>query len=404
MRILIVNDFASINGGASRVALTSAIGLANASHDVHVFAGAGPVDPKLLEAGVKVTCLERPVFQDRPALAALREGLWDRVARDRFSGTLADYDPKDTIVHVHTNRDVLSASVPALAIERGYPVVYTCHEYFLGCPYGAFFDLRLGIRCPERGGSFGCWTRPCNGSAVHKKIWSMTRSVMHERAGIPGKVRDFVFVSDFSQRILGSYLPSGARCHRVDNPVGAAKAGKKEFAEGEPFLFVGALAQGKNPRAACRAAAEVNRRVVYVGRGEMDSELRQEPNADVRGWQSESELVSSYRSARALVFVPIWPETQGLVVYEAAAHGLPSVVTDDCAAAGFVQEHDAGLVVPSGSHESLVEAMKTLGSTETAARLGANAYRAFWSDPPTLERHIQQLEAVYEQVLGAKVG
>jgi glycosyltransferase involved in cell wall biosynthesis len=232
----------------------------------------------------------------------------------------------------------------------------------------------------------------------------MTRSVVHERAGIPGKLRDFVFVSDFSQQILEPYLPPGARIHRVDNLVDAAKAQPKEFTQDEPFLFVGALAKGKNPQAACRAAAEVHRRVVYVGRGELDSELRQEPNADVRGWQSESDLVSSYRAARALVFVPIWPETQGLVVYEAAAQGLPSIVADDCAAADFVREHDAGLVVPSGSHESLVEAMETLASTEMAARLGANAHHAFWSDPPTLEQHVRQLEVVYVQAIGAKLG
>jgi len=402
MRILIVNDFASINGGASRVALTSAIGLARAGHDVQVFAGSGPIEPKLLEAGVKVTCLDRPVFQQRPALAALREGLWDKSARERFSEVLSEYDPKDSIVHVHTNRDVLSASVPALAIERGYPVVYTCHEYFLGCPYGAFFDLRLGVRCPERGGSFGCWTRPCNGSAVHKKVWSMTRSVMHERAGIPGKIRDFIFVSDFSQQILEPYVPRTARQHRVNNPVDVEETSPKEFAPGEHFLFVGALAKGKNPIGAARAAADAGCDVAYVGRGELESELRAEPNVDVRGWQSQDQLICAFRAARALLFVPIWPETQGLVVYEAAAQGLPSIVVDDCAAAEFVLANEAGIVVPQGSQRALAEAMRRFQSPDEAARLGFNAFRAFWSNPPTLAQHVRELVDVYVQCSGAR--
>lgn len=399
MRILIVNDFASITGGASRVALKSAIGLSKAGHEVRVFAGAGPIDPELSASGVEVTCLGHEVFQRRPAGAALREGLWDRAAREAFGAVLGGYDPSDTVVHVHTNRDVLSASVPGLAIERGFPVVYTCHEYFVGCPYGAFFDQRLGVRCPERGGSLGCWTRPCNGRAVHKKLWSMTRSVMHERAGVPGRIDDFVLVSDFSRRILESYFPKHARIHRVDNPVEVDQLPAKSVEQGRPFLAVGGLTEGKNPIRIAEAATKTGYRVKFVGKGPLEEHLRGKSGADVVGWADEASLIASYRGARALVFVPIWPETQGLVVYEAAAQGLPTIVAKDCAAAEFIEQNDAGILVASGSVDEIAEAMTRLQDDELAQRLGANAYRAFWSNPPSLHRHVLEILAVYQQAL-----
>lgn len=400
MRILIVNDFASINGGASRVALTSAIGLAQAGHGVAVFAGAGPIDPKLAEAGVEVVCLNAKVFQQRPAVAALRQGLWDAAARESFGKLLDKFDRADTVVHIHTNRDVLSASVPSLAIERGFAVVYTCHEYFIGCPYGAFFDLRLGIRCPERGMSFGCWTRPCNGTAVHKKLWSMTRSVMHERAGIPSQIRDFVFVSEFSQQILEPHLPKDARRHQIDNPVAVVRQTPKTFDDGEQFVSVGALANGKDPIAGAKAAHQLNHKVVYLGDGPLREELSSMPGAHVRGWVDETELVEAYRSSRALIFTPIWPETQGLVVFEAAAQGLPAIVDADCAAAEFVSRSGGGVIVDGRDLNSIRDAMEKLLDPAVAERLGANAYDAFWSNPPTLERHVRELETVYATALG----
>ena len=399
MRILIVNDFASITGGASRVALKSAIGLAKAGQEVRVFAGAGPIDPELTASGVEVSCLDHEVFQRRPAGAALREGLWDCGARDAFGAVLSSYDPSDTVVHVHTNRDVLSASVPGLAIERGFPVVYTCHEYFIGCPYGAFFDQRLGVRCPERGGSFGCWTRPCNGRAVHKKLWSMTRSVMHERAGIPGRIEHFVLVSDFSRQILEPYLPKGAHLHRVDNPVEMDQRPAKQVELGQPFVAVGGLTEGKNPIRIAEAANKAGYRVKFVGKGPLEEELRSGPNADVAGWADEASLIASYRGARALVFVPIWPETQGLVVYEAAAQGLPTIVARDCAAAEFIERNDAGILVASDSIAEIADAMTRLQDDDLARRLGANAYLAFWSNPPTMGRHVEEILALYHQAL-----
>ena len=42
--IVIINDSASINGGAGKVALTSAVGLANCGYYVIIFAALGPVD------------------------------------------------------------------------------------------------------------------------------------------------------------------------------------------------------------------------------------------------------------------------------------------------------------------------------------------------------------------------
>ena len=64
-KIILVYDFAFINGGAAKVAITEAIALAERGYDVTFFAGVGPVDEKLKSAGVKVVCLEQAELKNQ---------------------------------------------------------------------------------------------------------------------------------------------------------------------------------------------------------------------------------------------------------------------------------------------------------------------------------------------------
>lgn len=399
MDVVIVSDSARVDGGATRIAISAARGLKQAGVDVHFFAGSGPISPEL--EGIRVDCLNALPYNARPAAEGARLGLWDPAASRAFGAFVSGLDPAKTVVHIHSSRETLSASVPSLAIERGFRVALTCHEYLLGCPYGGFYDQTLHIRCPERGGSLGCWTRRCNGGSYAKKLWFNLRHARHQRAGIPSRIRDFIFVSEFSRGILRSYLPSGARTHIVENPVEVPHDEARPLVDGQPFLFVGHLHPGKDVVRFARAAAEADAPARFVGEGPMEAAIHEVcPGAEITGWVPSEQLDGLYRSSRALVFTPIWPETYGMVVYEAAARGLPSIVSDDCAPAQWVRDHDAGIVIDRDTG-ALKSALERLRDDREVTALGTRALSAFWARDRSLNAHVQATLAVYEQMLGS---
>lgn len=397
MDVVIVSDSAKVDGGATRIAISSARGLASAGVDVHFFAGSGPISDEL--DGIRVDCLNALPYNARPALDGARFGLWDREAATRFSRFVEGLDPAKTIVHVHSNRETLSASVPHAALTKGFHVAMTCHEYLLGCPYGGFYDQTLHVRCPEKGGSLGCWTRRCNGGSYAKKLWFNMRFARHQSAGIPGRIRDFFFVSPFSRDILTSYLPAKARTHIVENPVEVPTREERALQPGQPYLFVGHLHPGKDVVRFARAAQTVGVGARFVGEGPQELAVREAcPEAEMPGWVPVGELDALYRSSRALVFTPVWPETYGMVVYEAAARGLPVIVADDCAPTAWVAEHKAGIVVDR-SDGSLESALRALEDDALVRELGTNAFNAFWSVDRSLDAHVRQILAAYEVAL-----
>jgi glycosyltransferase involved in cell wall biosynthesis len=104
------------------------------------------------------------------------------------------------------------------------------------------------------------------------------------------------------------------------------------------------------------------------------------------------------------VFPPLWYETLGLVVIEAAAEGVPAIIADQCAATDHVRDGVNGLHFKHGSAESLAEKLSTLVRNDAlVARLGSAAYEWYWRRPWTAEQHAADLLEIYHQVAGGPV-
>jgi len=143
LTIVIVYDFACINGGQAKVAIESAVGLRRAGHRPIYFAAVGPIAPELIDAGVETYCLEQPDLVGNPSkAAALVQGTWNRQAATALHTLLAPLPRDRTVVHVHGWAKALSPSIVRPIRRAGFPAAYTMHEYFQFCPQWRLLPLR----------------------------------------------------------------------------------------------------------------------------------------------------------------------------------------------------------------------------------------------------------------------
>ncbi|HMS57031.1 MAG TPA: glycosyltransferase, partial [Fimbriimonadaceae bacterium] len=139
--------------------------------------------------------------------------------------------------------------------------------------------------------------------------------------------------------------------------------------------------------------------VEFVGDGPQSEATRKEnPDAVLHGWLSSDLVVERMRQARALVFPSVWYETLGLTVYEAAANGVPAIVSNVTAACDFVEHGVNGLVFRAGDAEDLAQKMAMMTDDE-ASRMGMAAYDRYWANPMTVESHLTGLLQVYTEAL-----
>ncbi len=402
-RVIILNDQATVTGGAAAVALSSARGLAAQGVAVTLFTAVGPVAPELENVpGLEVICLgQREIVDDPQRLRAMRNGIANREAAARLDAVLDGADPAHTIVHVHSWMKALSPLVLHTAIRRKFKVLVTLHDFFITCPTGGFFLPREGVICERTPLSVSCLTCSCDRRNYLHKLWRAGRTIYQNHVlHVPEGVAHFVGVSEFSAAILRPHLPHGAPVTVVRNPVECIDDGPAPVAENDVFLFMGRFSQEKGVLLAAEACRRTGVRAVFIGDGEMAGRAREiYPEGHFTGWLRPEEIRGWLRRARALLFPPLWYETLGLVVVEAAAAGVPAIVSSRCAAADFLADGERGLHFPHGSIDALCAQIERMKNADTAARLGRQAYDWYWANPWDARSHVRDLLALYERVL-----
>lgn len=137
------------------------------------------------------------------------------------------------------------------------------------------------------------------------------------------------------------------------------------------LLFCGKLIPKKRPldlvAAAPQAVLPRGRRIhlLFVGEGRLRNELEARlqspdaPGATLAGFLNQSEIPAALVAADCLVLPSDHGETWGLVVNEALAAGLPSIVSDRCGCAeDLVLPQGPAQVFPCGDISALAQAIE----------------------------------------------
>lgn len=401
MHVVLVVDHAFVNGGQAKVAIDSALGLRARGHQVTLFAAVGPVDPRLVPAGVRVVCLD----QDDVSTAGNRfvfaaQAIWNRVAARRLADELSLCDPRETLVHVHAFAKALSPSIGVSLRRSGLPLLYTMHEFFLVCPNGGFFEYPAGRICHRTPMSMDCLMTNCDARSYPRKLARVVRHVgLDHVARMPDLFRHVVTISALQERVVASHLPATTAFHRIDNPIAVARTPARSAAPGD-FLFVGRISDEKGAPIFAEAARRAGVRPVFVGDGPAKADLMARyPEAVMLGWMDADAVQDRLRQARALVFPSVWYEGQPLTVYEALACGTPVIVSDECAGREAVEDGENGFWFRSGDPDALAAHLIRLRDDDLALRMSRTAYDRYWSSPLTLDAHLDRLTQVYETVM-----
>ena len=403
LTIVVLNDYCHIQGGASRIAIDEAVGLSQAGVRVIFFGAVGPVCQELQDANLEVISLEQPELMNAAKNPGVMiQGLWNLAASRRMDALLDKLDPRFTVVHLHGYTKALTTSPVRAAAKRGFPVVCTLHDFFIACPNGAFFDYTQSKPCERRGLSMDCIRTNCDKRHYAHKLYRVARSVMQEYAGmLPDGVRDYITLSHHSAELLKPYLPANARYHALENLIEVIKAPPVRVAANEAVVAVGRLDIEKGIEVLLKASAIANVPLILVGDGPLRPLAEAQENCRVTGWVSPETVMKELDKARCLVFPSLWYEAYGLVVAEAAARGVPAIVSTISAASERVTDGIHGWHVQPGDVEDLVRCLRLTKSNETLQPMGQAAYDRFWAAPPTRANHIAGLLSIYDSILTA---
>jgi len=334
----------------------------------------------LREAGHRVDRFERR-SDDISSMSLPRKAMvpltvpWNPAARTALAARLRAERPD--IVHVHNTFPLLSASVLDACRSAGVPVVATLHNYLQVCPSGTLY--RDGATCTACVGKLplpavrhGCYrgsplaTVPLavNLLANRRRWWSTVSRFLC----ISGAQRDTLVANGMPADLLTVK-------YNFVTDVGPRRTGP-----GEHLLYLGRLTEEKGVRllmAAWDQLGGVGVPLVIAGAGPLCDEVARwaadRPSVRFVGLRSQAASRELVARAVAVVVPSRWLETFGLVVVEAMAAGVPSVVAGHSSLAELVTDGVTGLTHTPGDSASLADALRRVARAPAALGDAARA-------------------------------
>lgn len=301
-----------------------------------------------------------------------------------------------TVAHVGMFSFRLSPAI--FALLRGIPTLYYAQLHELDCPTGkrwvkgSICASPAGTVCLQRCLSFPAWLA----LMLQQRLQRSALGVVERLAACSEHLRGRLQARGVRvDSVLRPGLPLPPLVSRERRPQVACAARLEPEKGVDVLLRAFARLRQRHPEA----------ELLLAGEGSSQASLRAlaaqlELGESVRwlGWLQPAELQARFARARFQVVPSLWEEPYGLVACEAAALGLPALVSGSGGLREIVVPGETGLWVPPGAVPELAEAMLGLWeSPSLAEELGRKA-RLRAEQEFCLERSLRDLLGCYQRL------
>lgn len=402
MKILHVNKFFDLHGGAEIYLHDLMHAQKQAGHEVHALATLAPQNLPSKDKKYFVKRYDLHEFKGCSKAAAITavNFVWNQQAKQSMQRALKELQPD--VVHLHNIYHHLSTSILAPIRQSGVRCVQTLHDLKLACPnYRMYTEGSICERC-KGGRYFEAVKHHClaesfwpNALAAGEMAWTKLWQ-SYERA-----VQVFICPSEFMQNKMVEWGEPASKFKVLRLPVEMRQPAHRG---GGYVLAAGRLSTEKGYDLLIRAAARVPAlNFKIAGRGSLQVELQflihklGAKNVELVGFKRGLDLANLYRKAEAFVACPIGYENSPLTVLDALGYSLPVLATRIGGLPEMVHEGKNGYLAGRGNQDDWVRILKKFaalssedrGELAAASRVLAEQKFSDW------KKHVQLLDEIY---------
>ena len=400
MKILYVNKFFFIKGGAETVYFQERDAMAKAGHQIIDFSMDHPENAPSAWRDFFVQNVDYHGSHSRwNKLKAGKDFIYNSRACEKFNALLLQEQPD--IVHFHNIYHQLTPALIGIAKRFGCKTVLTAHDYKIVCP--SYTMLRDGRVCEDclTGSVFNAWRHRCQQGERGKSLLLSLEALWQKVAKNYAMVDVIVAPSEFMRRTLKRKLPH-SRIEVIVNGIDTASEPGQSV--GEYFLYIGRLSREKGVATLVEAHQNMGESMPLkiAGDGLLSEELRTRfPQAEFLGYQQQGEALNALiRNARAVIVPSEYYENCSMSVLEAMAFARPVVGGNIGGIPEQIRDGLEGRLFTPGDTAALTKILDELArSPQQAREMGLNARRRL-EQHYSLSHHMQALEALYVQLNG----
>lgn len=380
MRILQVNNFFDLQGGAEVYMHGLIDELESRGHVVHAFSTLGV---KNIPSRDEKYFIKRH-DHDHPIL-------WNGAARQSFAKMLNEVKPE--IIHLHNIHHHISTSILSEIRKRRIPCVQTLHDYALITPNERMFDHGAPCERSKGGKYYNVILHRCLSSKFfHNLLAALEMYFTKATQAYERTVSIFLCPSRFMKEKMEDWGEPAGKLRSVPAPTDWIE--EPAIRGGGYVMYVGCLSEEKGMESFIEASAKVPELPVKIaGRGPLEEKLKafvREKGAhhiEFLGFVAPADLQKLRDRAEALVLPILSYKSASSVVLAGMTNGLPCLVTRIGGNPELVVDGENGFLVKPGDSEDWLRTLRRFLATtnEVRAQMGEKSRerirtRHLWTD------------------------
>jgi len=405
MRIIQVNKFNYLRGGAEKYFLEISRALVDAGHEVAVFS---MHHPKNWTGAWNKYFVSRISFNE----AKLRDYflmpgriIYSLEAKRKFAKLVRDFKPD--IIHIHNIYHQISPSILSVAKKNKIPVIMHVHDYKLICPnYKLYTNGQVCYRCLGQRYCQAVAYKCFRGSYLASALMTAEMYFHHKIIKIyENTIKHYIAPSNFIVSIFSEFSYPTENFSVLHNFIDDKfLRGDINFTTDDYLLYYGRLSDEKGIPTLINALAHVKDKklkLIIAGDGPALDSLKKEAwslNFGKRvgfvGAKYGDELNDLIKRAKAVIIPSVWLENMPFVLLESLALGKVVIASKIGGMPEIIDDTKNGFLFAPGDDRDLAKKIEALD--ELDLRKIALAARESVAHL-TIDKHLAALLLIYKK-------
>ncbi|MBW1678996.1 MAG: glycosyltransferase family 4 protein [Deltaproteobacteria bacterium] len=405
MKILQVNKFYYLKGGAERYLFELKGILEEKGHEVIIFSMRHPRNEKSSCADFFVSNVD---FNSPKSLwdktKIIFRIIYFREAKRKIEVLIKEKPPE--VAHLHNIAHQISPSILISLKKAGIPTIQTLHDYKLICPtYRMLSEGKICERCKGHRYYHAIFQK-CNKGYLSASLLNCLEMYIHKMVRIYEKnIEMFIAPSNFLKEKLIEFGIDPKKLVHIPNFIRVNQY-LPQYQHSNYFVYFGRISEEKGIATLIKAMRKVKGAQLYiVGEGKSRKELERfthregAENIKWLGYKGGEELKSIIKDAMFVALPSECYENCPMSLLEAYALGKPVIGSNIGGIPEIVEDGITGFLFEPGNPEELAEKINHLiFHPRLIGKLGKNS-RERVEREYSPETHYQKIINVYQSVL-----
>lgn len=361
MRIIQVNKFNYLRGGAEKYFIDISKELESLGHQVAKFSMKHPLNNPSPWDKYFVSEINFHTHNLYKKLFIPGRILYSYSAYRKFKKLIKDFHPD--IIHFHNIYHQLSPSILKAAKEAKIPTILHLHDYKLICPnYKLFTNHKQCQRC-QGGKYYHCLQYRCMENSRTRSFLAMIEMYLHHKILkiYKNNIDLFIAPSQFMKDISVQFSWPEKDIKVLKNFYTFSDT-KLNNDPDDYLLYFGRLSEEKGIETILYALNKTKARLKIAGRGpdldklnNLSKKLKIESQVEFLGFKNQKELQELIKHSQVIIVPSLWPENMPFSLLESLANGKIVIASQVGGLPEIIKDNDNGLLFKAGNSNDLAK-------------------------------------------------